>query len=70
MHVNLPAAPAELSYHYRLISTIALAEVARQVGVRAPDTRRQPRPPIYDRRLQLLLDEAGETVLLQELANY
>ena len=70
VRVDVPAPPTRLSYHYRLISTIVLAEVARQVGVYAPKARRRPRPPIYDRTLELLLEEAGETVLLQELDTY
>lgn len=70
VQLDVPNVPSGTAYHYRLTSTIALAEIARQVGVHAPKARRGPRPPIYDHTLELLLEEAGETVLLQDLDIY
>ncbi|MEM7349592.1 MAG: TrmH family RNA methyltransferase [Acidobacteriota bacterium] len=68
--IDVPAARADLIYHYRLTSTVALAEVARQVGARPPKARRGRRPPVYDRLLRTLLEDHGETVLLEDLARY
>lgn len=70
MTIDISATRSELVYHYRLTSTVALAEVARQVGVRTPRTRKRPRPPVYDRLLQTLLDDEGETVFLEDLDEY
>jgi tRNA G18 (ribose-2'-O)-methylase SpoU len=57
---------------YRLTATIALAEVARQVGRRARVAGLRPRPsgPVYDAALELAAREAGETVFLDELEEY
>ena len=68
--IDLPAAGRDYDYHYRLASTIALAEVARQVGVRAPKARAGRRPPVYDRSLRTLVEETGEVVLLEDLEDY
>lgn len=68
-YVNLELPGSDFQYHYRLTSTIALAEVARQVGVRAPKTRRGARPPLYDMALRTL-QESGEVVELDELTGY
>jgi hypothetical protein len=58
-------------YHYRLIASIALAEVARQVGRRPDDHGRAPRSePIYGRTLRLLDKTQGETVAHAELLAY
>jgi hypothetical protein len=59
-------------YRYRLIATIALAEVARQVGQRprvaaGPSLRHEP---LYDAALRLQADTAGEIVSPEELARY
>lgn len=70
VRVETPQAAERVPYHFRVVATIALAEVARQVGVRAPKGRRRPRPPIYERALEVLLEEAGEAVTLDELADY
>ena len=43
VHLDLPC--AEFIYHYRLIATIALAEVARQVGQWARPAPARPRRP-------------------------
>ncbi len=68
--IDLPATGSDFVYHYRLTSTVALAEVARQVGVRTPKTRKRPRPPVYDRLLRTLLEDDGETVYLEDLEEY
>ena len=62
---------AEYAYHYRLPATIALAEIARQVG-RRPSFKAPPptRPPIYDNRLASLAEATGEVVSLKELIAY
>jgi hypothetical protein len=68
-HLQIPA--KEFPYHYRLIATIALAEISRQVG-RRPAGRVGPavRPPIYDHRLARLAEAAGEIVSMEELIDY
>jgi hypothetical protein len=70
VHLDLPSRP--FHYHYRLIASIALAEVARQVGQKSrPVSGRGRRPgPVYDRSLELLMDERGEVVYLEELMCY
>jgi len=62
---------AEFPYHYRLIATIALAEVSRQVG-RRPTSKAPPplRPPIYDHRLASVADEIDEPIHLDDLIDY
>jgi hypothetical protein len=67
----LPIPAREFQYHYRLLATIALAEVSRQVG-RRPAVKVRPagRPPIYDDRLAHLAEAAGEVVRLEELVDY
>lgn len=70
VHLALPGrAP---SYHFRLIATIALAEIARQVGQRAATAAgdRPLPPPIYDRALDLVNAAEGETIDLGDLAAY
>lgn len=68
-YLDLPH--SEFVYHYRLVATVALAEIARQVGVRVPGVRGPRRPPLtYDRALDRLTEAAGEVVSLVELADY
>jgi tRNA G18 (ribose-2'-O)-methylase SpoU len=68
-HLELPN--REFWYHYRLVATVALAEISRQVGRLAADQRLPgPRPPIYDLRLGRLAEAAGETVRLEDLVEY
>jgi SpoU rRNA Methylase family len=71
-HVTLDLAVDALAptYHFRLASAISLAEVARQVGIRAPKVRRRPRPPVYDRLLRVLLEDEGEVVDAADLEAY
>ncbi len=65
VHLDVPR--EEFVYHYRIIVTITLAEIARQVGTRARRGRGRLRPPVYDRSLRLLMTEEGETVFLDDL---
>jgi len=68
-HLRLPT--AEFNYHYRLVATIALAEISRQVGRRpAVKAPRGPRLPIYDHALKQLATVAGEMVPFEELLDY
>lgn len=60
---------SDYNYHYRLNATIALAEVARQVGGRAPKSGRGKRPPLYDLALRALA-ESGEPIGWDELMTY
>ncbi len=68
-HLQLPT--ADFIYHYRLVATIALAEISRQVGrrptVKAPLA---PRPPIYDQAIGHLAEAEGEFVRFDELLRY
>lgn len=68
--LGVPVLPEPGGYRYRLPASIALAEVARQVGIRAPRAVRGRRPPVYDRRLRLLESAEGETWSLDELMVY
>jgi SpoU rRNA Methylase family len=70
VHLDLPC--RALTYHYRLIATIALAEVARQVGQKSPAIPARPRRPrpVYDHTLKLLMEEQGEVVYLEDLEDY
>lgn len=56
-------------YHFRHLSSIALAEVSRQVGQKAlwKPTRQLP---LYESSLKLLSEQVGEEVLLEDLAQY
>jgi tRNA G18 (ribose-2'-O)-methylase SpoU len=68
-HLQLPV--AEFTYHYRLIASIALAEISRQVG-RRPGVKPPPapRPPFYDQKLARLAEAAGHWVGTEELLEY
>ena len=68
-HLSLPK--TDFPYHYRLVATIALAEISRQVG-RPPTAKRPaaPRPPIYDYDLGRIANVAGELVALEDLVGY
>jgi tRNA G18 (ribose-2'-O)-methylase SpoU len=69
VHIEIPA--ADYIYHYRLLGTIALAEIARQVGQPALG---KPRParrtPTYDFALTLGDATHGEIVFLEDLECY
>ena len=70
VQLNVPG--KDFPYHYRLIASIALAEVARQVGqqTRADRGRTTRHGPLYDYSLKLLSDDHGETVFLEDLESY
>ncbi len=67
--VQLPN--VDFTYHYRLMATIGLAEISRQVGrrpfVKGPPA---PRPPIYDHALGKLAEQKAEIVSFDELLRY
>src|SRR5437773_7044165 len=68
-HLQLPT--TEFTYHYRLMATIALAEISRQVGRRpAVKVPTGPRPPIYDHAIEQLAQATGEFVGFDELLRY
>src|SRR5262249_33347691 len=59
------------TYHYRLPASIALAEAARQVGVRTrPPGRKGDEGLAYDRTLETIPAEVGEEVFLEDLEGY
>ncbi len=68
--IELPVDYERFVYHYRLAATIALAEISRQVGARARGAPRRRQPGVYNRQLETLLDESGETVFLDDLVDY
>jgi hypothetical protein len=70
VHLDLP--PDEYAYRYRLAATIALAETARQIGMKAPMRagRRKPGEPFYDSALAITAEATGETVYLEDLERY
>lgn len=57
-------------YHYRLIATLVLAEVARQVGTRLAREGRGGARPEYLLKLPLYLEAAGESLSLDDLSEY
>jgi hypothetical protein len=57
------------NYHYRLIATIGLAEIARQVGVRAFKAPPAPRRPAYEFALEAG-EPSGELISFEELLAY
>lgn len=68
---HLSLAKTDFPYHYRLIATIALAEISRQAG--RPPTAKPPagpRPPIYDYALGKIAEISGQPVALEDLASY
>lgn len=70
--VNLDLPAAEFPYHYRLITSIALAEAARQVGQtprRREHDRRESRVT-YRQELRATLAARGELVYLEHLLDY
>jgi len=62
--------PQPFPYHYRLIASIVLAEIARQVGTRVPREGRRRERPEYLLQLPLALEAAGESVSLDDLGAY
>ncbi|MDA8021134.1 MAG: hypothetical protein MPN21_27165 [Thermoanaerobaculia bacterium] len=68
--IDLPPGAHLMPHPYRLTSTIALAEMARQVGIRRSKAPRAARPPIYDRVLATQAEESAEIVYLEDLRDY
>ncbi len=70
--VNLDPPSGSFAYHYRLVATLALAEIARQVGRPASGKIDQPgrRGPSYDSMLGAPDEQPGEAVYLDELEIY
>jgi SpoU rRNA Methylase family len=70
VHLDLPR--QEFVYHYRLIASIALAEVARQVGQKARPGVGLPerQEPFYDSSLEVLAGIGGQTIFLEDLECY
>jgi hypothetical protein len=68
-HLVLPN--TDFPYHYRLVATIAMAEISRQVGkppaAKAPTA---PRPPIYDYNLGKIASVSGQLIGLDDLLAY
>jgi hypothetical protein len=70
--INLDLPATEFVYHYRLIATVAMAEIARQVGRkprRVEFERKEPRL-IYRQAIRATLEARGELVYLEELEDY
>src|SRR5690606_27569885 len=69
--LELPNLATRSRVRYRFVATIALAEVARQVGVRAQRGPRRDRTPRYELALTAAAPAAGgELVSSTELASY
>lgn len=69
--VSLGVPAKTFPYHYRLVATVTMAEIARQVGRRPPGIPKPRRKyPVYDRLLQVALDLEGEDIWLEELMDY
>ena len=61
----------DFPYHYRILATLTMAEISRQVGRQLPGVRKPSRPaPIYDRALELISGQVGEDVWLDDLLDY
>jgi tRNA G18 (ribose-2'-O)-methylase SpoU len=67
---HLDAPGTDYRYHYRLTASIALAEVARQLGRSAGERRPQARGMRYELGMPLLAPTAGELVAWQDLLDY
>lgn len=66
-HIEVPA--TSYTYYFRLLASIAMAETARQVGQKAP-WRPVPQEPLYESALQLISEEKGELVTIEDLKDY
>lgn len=67
-HIEVPG--AHYRYHYRLTASIALAEVARQLGRTAGERRPPPRGMRYEMAVPLFDSAAGELVPWSDLQDY
>jgi hypothetical protein len=70
--VQIKVPSTEYVYHYRLFASIALAESARQIGQKttARIAVRDRQGPVYDRSLEVLWEQTGEEVFLEDLQDY
>ncbi len=70
VHIDVPS--SDYVYHYRLFASIALAEIARQVGQKPGAPIRKPgkQRPVYESSLDILLEKRGEEVFLEDLQDY
>ncbi len=70
VHLSVPG--QRFSYHYRLGTTISVAEVARQVGQQATASGRRPtRGDLdYARSLSVVDEDFGEVIYLDDLKGY
>jgi tRNA(Leu) C34 or U34 (ribose-2'-O)-methylase TrmL len=69
--VSVPVPNRNFTYHYRLMASIVLAEVSRQVGRRTIIKGLPPRrPPAYEMELAMEEQKVGESVSFAELMNY
>lgn len=68
--IELPV--AQFNYHYRLLASIALAEVSRQVGTKTMlrVARRSRQGPVYESAMAVLLGHHGEAVYLEDLSEF
>ncbi len=57
------------NHQFRLTASIALAEIARQVGQKTP-WKPTPPEPLYESALRSIADEQGEIFSLEELQQY
>ncbi len=70
VRIDVPA--SDFVYRYRLFASIALAEIARQVGHRpsSPIVRPSRQSPVYESTLAWDMKDKGEEVFLDDLADY
>lgn len=66
-HIEIPA--QSYGYQFRLPASIVMAEIARQVGQKAP-WRPVPQEPLYESALRVVGEEQGEVVSLEDLQDY
>lgn len=65
--IELPV--SSFKYHFRHLASIAMAEISRQVGHKAP-WKPSRQEPLYESSLRLLAEERGESVFLEDLEEY
>ena len=68
--VPLPA--TTFPYRYRLVASVILAEVARQVGVPGPGRPHPPRPPslTYESAIDTAAAAPADVITFQQLQAY
>ncbi len=70
--VKIEVPSSDYVYRYRLFASIALAEIARQVGQKAGVRIAKPgkQGPVYESSLTVLLEAKGEEVFLADLYDF